>query len=277
MNNVIFIVLDGLNARTARDHMGFLEHLVEKKIMAAYTVKSELPAQSRPLYEVLQTGVAAYENGITSNSTSRLSKEVSVFQLARNQQLKTAAASYHWVSELYNRSPFNPMTDRIQLNTNQTIENGFFYFEDHYPDSHLISDGAYLIEQTNANYTLIHSMNIDDAGHRYGSDSKEYVQAAVRVDSILSQYIWQWMKKGYQIVVTADHGMNHFHTHNGTSDSDQLVPLYIFSDKVAVGDYRLETSPVPQLEMAPFLCELLAIPKSDKMITVQSIKWKGTE
>ena len=86
-----------------------------------------------------------------------------------------------------------------------------------------------------------------------------------------------WMKKGYQIVVTADHGMNHFHTHNGTSDSDQLVPLYIFSDKVAVGDYRLETSPVPQLEMAPFLCELLAIPKSDKMITVQSIKWKGTE
>lgn len=275
MNKVIFIVLDGLNARTAHSHMGFLEHLVEKGKMAAYTVQAELPAQSRPLYEVLQTGVPAEENGITSNGTVRRSKEQSVFAIAQEQGLKTGAAAYYWVSELYNRAPFDLQEDRIQLDSPALIENGIFYYEDHYPDSHLIGDGEYLIRQKGTDYTLIHSMNIDDAGHKYGSNSKEYVQAAVRVDAILSQYIWQWMRDGYQIVVTADHGMNEYQTHNGVLDEDRLVPLYVFSDKVESKDFRQEGRLMPQLEMAPFLCSLLDVPPSEKMIPVRSIIWKA--
>ena len=69
-----------------------------------------------------------------------------------------------------------------------------------------------MIRKKATDYTLIHSMNIDDAGHKFGADSKEYVQAAVRVDAELSQYIWRWMSEGYQIVVTSDHGMNDYHT-----------------------------------------------------------------
>lgn len=275
MNKVIFIVLDGLNARTAHSHMGFLEHLVEKGKMAAYTVKSEMPAQSRPLYEVLQTGVPTLENGITSNTTVRRSKEKSVFEIAKDSGLKTGAASYFWVSELYNRAPFHVMEDRIQLDSDAIIENGIFYYEDHYPDSHLVADGAYLISQKGTDYTLIHSMNIDDAGHKYGADSKEYVQAAVRMDAILSQYIWIWMKEGYQIVVTADHGMNEHYTHNGVSNEDRLVPLYLFSDKVVIKDFRKDYVVVPQLEMAPLLCNLLGVAVGEKMRTLQTISMRG--
>ena len=264
VNKVIFIVLDGLNAGTAHRHMGFLEHLVEKGKMAAYTVKSEMPAQSRPLYEVLQTGVPTLENGITSNATVRRSKEKSVFEIAKDSGLKTGAASYFWVSELYNRAPFHVMEDRIQLDADAIIENGIFYYEDHYPDSHLVADGEYLIRQKGTDYTLIHSMNIDDAGHKYGADSKEYVQAAVRVDAILSQFIWNWMNDGYQIVVTSDHGMNGYYTHNGVSNEDRLVPLYLFSDKVVIKDFRKEQIIVPQLEMAPLLCTLLGVPAGKK-------------
>jgi predicted AlkP superfamily pyrophosphatase or phosphodiesterase len=274
VDKVIFVVLDGLNAKTAHNHMGFLEHLVEKGIMAAYTIKSEMPAQSRPLYEVLQTGVPAAENGITSNRTVRRSKEQSVFEIAKDNGLKTGAAAYFWVSELYNRAPFQMMEDRIQLDTNALIEHGIFYHEDHYPDSHLIADGDYLIRKKATDYTLIHSMNIDDAGHKFGADSKEYVQAAVRVDAELSQYIWRWMSEGYQIVVTSDHGMNDYHTHNGISDEDRLVPLYLFSDKVIVKDFRKEEAVVPQLEIAPFLCNLLGIPAGDRMQAVQGIFMK---
>ena len=263
MNKVILIVLDGLNARTAHMYMGFLEHLVENNQCAAYTVKAELPAQSRPLYEVIQTGVPTYLNGIVSNGTVKRSKEASVFQLAKAAGLKTGAASYHWVSELYNQAPFDPMTDRIQLDTEHTIQNGLFYFEDHYPDNHLMADGAYLIREKQTDYTLIHSMNIDDIGHKFGSQSKEYIQAAVTMDAILSNYLMEWLEKGYQVVVTADHGMNEYFTHNGVTDDERKVPLYLFSDKIAVGDYR-ETV-VPQLQMAPLLCHLLDIKKSDAM------------
>ncbi|SEL07946.1 Type I phosphodiesterase / nucleotide pyrophosphatase [Carnobacterium iners] len=263
MNKVILVVLDGLNAKTAHTYMGFLEHLIENNQCAAYRMNAELPAQSRPLYEVIQTGVPSYLNGIVSNGTVRRSKETSVFQLAKAAGLKTGAASYHWVSELYNKAPFNPMTDRIQLDTDQAIENGLFYYEDHYPDSHLIADGAYLINEKQTDYILIHSMNIDDIGHKFGSQSKEYVQAAVRMDALLANYLMDWLKKGYQVVVTADHGMNEYCTHNGVTEEERQVPLYIFSDKVTVGDCR-ETL-VPQLQLAPLLCYLLAIEKSAAM------------
>ena len=274
MDKVIFVVLDGLNAKTAHNHMGFLEHLVEKGIMAAYTVKSELPAQSRPLYEVLQSGVPSSENGITSNRTVRRSKELSVFEIAKDNKLKTGAAAYFWVSELYNQAPFQVMEDRIQLDTDSLIEHGIFYHEDHYPDSHQIADGDYLIRKKATDYTLIHSMNIDDAGHKFGADSKEYVQAAVRVDAELSQYIWRWMNEGFQIVVTSDHGMNDYRTHNGVSDEDWLVPLYLFSDKLIMKDFRKEGAIVPQLEIAPFLCKLLDIPAGERMRPIQSILMK---
>lgn len=263
MDKVILVILDGLNARTAHTYMGFLEHLIENQQCAAYTVRAELPAQSRPLYEVIQTGVPAHLNGIVSNGTVRRSKEKSVFQLAKEVGLKTGAASYHWVSELYNKAPFNPMTDRIQLDTDRNIQNGLFYYEDHYPDSHLIADGAFLIRDKQTDYTLLHSMNIDDTGHKFGLQSKEYVQAAVTMDAILSNYLMDWLEKGHQVVVTADHGMNEYFTHNGVTDDERKVPLYVFSTKVTAGDFRKTL--VPQLQLAPLLCHLLGIEKSAAM------------
>jgi hypothetical protein len=68
--------------------------------------------------------------------------------------------------------------------------------------------------------------------------------------------------------------MNDYHTHNGISDEDRLVPLYLFSDKVIVKDFRKEEAVVPQLEIAPFLCNLLGIPAGDRMQAVQGILMK---
>jgi len=56
MSKLIFILIDGLRKDTAFAHMGFMEHLLEAGMAARYTVQSELPSLSRPLYEVLMTG-----------------------------------------------------------------------------------------------------------------------------------------------------------------------------------------------------------------------------
>jgi hypothetical protein len=50
--------------------------------------------------------VPPIDSGIVHNNVSRLSNQRSIFHYARDAGLKTAAAAYHWVSELYNRSPF---------------------------------------------------------------------------------------------------------------------------------------------------------------------------
>jgi predicted AlkP superfamily pyrophosphatase or phosphodiesterase len=58
---------------------------------------------SRPLYECILTGVPPIDSGIVHNNVARLSSQRSIYHYARDAGLKTAAAAYHWVSELYNR------------------------------------------------------------------------------------------------------------------------------------------------------------------------------
>lgn len=77
-----------------------------------YLLESELPSLSRPLYECILTGVTPVESGVVHNHVSRLSHQQSVFHYARAARLTTAAAAYHWFSELYNRTPFDAARDR---------------------------------------------------------------------------------------------------------------------------------------------------------------------
>ncbi|OIK12841.1 nucleotide pyrophosphatase [Bacillus sp. MUM 116] len=261
-NKLIFIMLDGLRYDTACSQMGYMHHLIEKGKTARFKVISELPSLSRPLYEVLLTGTPAYKNGITTNQTVKLSHEESLFHLTKKNGLKNATASYYWVSELYNSAPFNPSTDRIQLDGQKPIEKGIFYWEDHYPDSHLFADANYLLQTYGPDFFYVHSMNIDDDGHKYTAASAEYRNRAIAVDIILASVLPKWLEAGYQIIVTADHGMNDDGQHGGTTSADRDVPLFIMSERVKAGIYD---EVIPQLQIAPLACELLSIQPSSAM------------
>jgi len=262
-NKLIVVVLDGLRHDAARKYMGYMEHLVEQKLVSCYRVQSELPSLSRPLYEVLLTGTTVSRNGITGNHIVRLSKEQSVFHLAVAANLRTAAAAYHWISELYSAAPFNPVTDRHQHNVLKPIQHGSYYFEDHYPDSHVFADAEYLRSAFDPHFLYIHSMNIDDAGHRYGGESKEYEQAVRVADSLLATLFPLWMAEGYRILVTADHGMNANGFHGGVSPSERHVPLYTFGEDILSPEQEVQA--LPQLRLAPFMCHCLGIEPSAVM------------
>lgn len=261
-NKLIIVMVDGMRDDMARDNLGYIEHLVDSGLAARTTVKSELPSLSRPLYEVLLTGTPSSENGITANSSVRMSGQESLFHLTKENGMVNASASYYWVSELYNRAPFDFQHDREQKNPENTIQHGKFYWEDDYPDSHLLMDGEILRQQENPDFLYIHSMNVDDTGHKFGSNSKEYRNKILRMDNYLSELIPVWRKDGYQIVITADHGMSEWGLHGGTTDEERMVPLYIISESVKKSRFE---SVMPQILFAPLMCRLLEIPKSAKM------------
>ncbi|OZI11106.1 nucleotide pyrophosphatase [Bacillaceae bacterium SAS-127] len=261
-NKLIFITIDGLRFDTAVSQMGYINHLVEKGTAARYKVQSELPSMSRPLYEVLLTGTPAYQNGITHNGVVRLSHEKSLFHLTKEQGRTNATASYYWVSELYSRAPFLPERDRFQFEGTDAIEKGIFYWEDHYPDSHLFADANYLLHTYKPDFLYIHSMNVDDDGHKFTSDSKQYRGRAIGTDIILAHALPQWLKEGYQVIVTADHGMNTDGLHGGTTFEERSVPLYIISEKVKP---QIVEEEIPQLQLAPLACHLLNIQPSSAM------------
>ena len=259
------VVLDGLQFKTAVSSMGYMNHLVEKSKSSFYKVQSELPSLSRPLYEVLLTGTPCYANGITSNQTVRLSKEESIFHLAVNKGYTTASASYYWVSELYNRAPFNIYEDREQHDERMPIQHGKFYFDDAYPNSHLFADAEYLRKTFNPDFLYIHPMGIDDAGHKFGSDSKEYRTMVLQADDILSLLMPSWIEMGYEIIVTSDHGMNVDGSHGGTGSDEREVPLFIISNRI---EPKIYDEIVPQLSIAPLVCRLLNIEPSSQMRTI---------
>lgn len=265
-NKVIVVVVDGMRYDKAYDALGYLQHLVEIKQAALYKVKSELPSLSRPLYEVLLTGTPASTNGITTNQTVRLSKQKSLFHLTKEHGLRNAAAAYYWVSELYNRAPFDFVEDRFQMDETKPIQYGIFYWEDDYPDSHLMVDAEYLRRKYMPDFLYIHPMGVDLKGEQFGAESKEYREQILKVGSLLAQTVPIWRQKGYQILITSDHGMSETGNHGGTTSCERDVPLFVISEKIEAGVYD---EVIPQLAFAPIVCQLLGIEPSEEMISYQ--------
>lgn len=257
MSKVILVLSDGLRYDTAVAGMGYLGHMVEKKLASLYKVTGELPTISRPMYETVHTGLPVYSHGINSNSVVHLSCQPNIFKAACEAGKTTAAAAYYWFSELYNRSPFDRIEDREVDDDSLPIQHGRFYTQDEYPDIELFATAGMLVRRFSPAYLLVHPMGMDHFGANYGSDSAEYRNHAIRQDQWLAPYLTEWTERGYNIIVTADHGMNPDKAHGGTTPDVREVPLYLIRPSIAgLGD-TLEV--VSQLQVAPTICKLLEI------------------
>lgn len=253
---VILVVLDGLSYQVAQHALGHLLAYCQAGRAALYKLDCELPSLSRPLYECILTGVPPIESGIVNNAVVRLSNQRSIFHYARAAGLSTAAAAYHWVSELYNRAPFQAARDRHTNDESLPIQYGHFYYADHYPDSHLLADAESLRQRHNPDFLLVHPMNIDDAGHKSGLDSPQYRNAARMADVLLAEYLQTWLDAGYQVLVTADHGMNNDRSHNGVLAEEREVPLIVLGSAFSLDPHARPR----QTELCGTICQLLGVP-----------------
>lgn len=267
MRKLAFILIDGLRLDTARAHLGFLNHLVERGLALGISAQAELPSLSRPLYETLMTGLSPIDHGILANPVSRPSDRTSLFDIVRRAGGTSAAACYHWFCELYAASPFNPLRHRDWDDETSKIQHARFYWEDDYPDGHLLADAESLRSRHMPDFLLAHTMNVDDEGHKHGGESPEYRAAAARIDMALALCVPLWRQAGYQIVVSSDHGMNAFRFHGGTAEAERAVPLYVWADNIA-GGYG--ASVIPQTQIAGLCCHLMGLEPGGDMPIPQS-------
>lgn len=253
MGKLIVVLLDGLRLDVARRAMGFMQVQAEALARPCIPVRAELPSISRPIYETLMTGVPPIRSGITGNAIIRRSRHESVFDRCRQAEKVTAAAAYHWFSELYNQAPFQP-GDRLTDDPDAAIQHGVFYWNDSYPDDHLFADAEALRCRHAPDFLLVHSMGIDDAGHRHGGASTAYRTAARRADGLLALYLPAWLEAGYGVVVTSDHGMGEDGMHGGSDADETDVPFWLFGIGHAPAHVTLR-----QTEIAGTLCALLGV------------------
>tara|TARA_B100001094_G_scaffold332162_1_gene403097 strand:+ start:5852 stop:6634 length:783 start_codon:yes stop_codon:yes gene_type:complete len=257
-SKVILVVLDGLNFQVAQACMGYMQGLVKAKKATLYRVQSEIPSLSRPLYECILTGKTPIESGIMHNDVVRLSQYPSIFSRAKEAGLTTAAAAYHWMSELYNRAPYKAARDRFTHNKKLNIQHGCFYHVDHYPDSHVFVDAEALRLRYRPDFLLVHSMNIDDAGHQEGLNSKAYRSSTRAADGLLARYIPTWLAQGYQVMVTSDHGMHIDCEHGGLSAQEREVPLFLLG-----GAWHMKSiaslATLKQVDICGLICHQLGV------------------
>ena len=264
-NKLIFVLLDGLNYKNI-EYMGYMVALERSGNAKFAKVLSEMPSLSKPIYETLLTGKKPIEHGILTNDIPVMSKEKNIFSLCREAGLKTGASGYYWLSELYNHAPFNKLQDTNTHDESKTIQHGRFYTLDYYPDESVFLDGEHIREKYDPDFLMIHSMNIDDAGHRFGSESREYREKVRTVDNILSIFIPRWVEEGYTVVVASGHGMSADGMHGGKSEAESEVPLWIINDREEMKlNHRIE-----QIYVASILGKILGF-ETDGDVKAESI------
>lgn len=265
MSKVILVMSDAMRYDIAKSHMGFLGHLVETKQATLYKIIGELPSMSRPMYETIHTGVASSEHGIVANSVNRRSKMRNVFQSVVGVGRVTAAVAYYWVSELYNRTPFDWIMDKEVDDEKLLIQHGRFHRTDDYPDEESIASAGFLVRKFSPDYLLLHPVMMDYTGETNGSDSHQYRKQAIKQDALLGPLLLEWRELGYTVLITGDHGINSDGHHGGTTSEQRDVPLFIVpSDGHGLGN---KDSTVSHLQIAPTILKLLdiSIPASMKM------------
>ncbi|TWI55648.1 hypothetical protein IQ22_01577 [Pseudomonas duriflava] len=89
----------------------------------------------------------------------------------------------------------------------------------------------------------------------HGLSSSAYRNAARMADAYLSHYLSTWLAEGYQVLVTADHGMNNDRSHGGLLPEEREVPLFVFGEAFALCQAKPR-----QTELCGTVCELLGVP-----------------
>jgi predicted AlkP superfamily pyrophosphatase or phosphodiesterase len=264
MKKVILFMCDALRDDVARQHMGYMQHLVEQNAATRWRVQAGLPTLSRPCYETLHTGVPAAAHGVVLNYQPQPSTTPSIFSAVRAAGGRTGAAAYHWIHELYN-GPFDPVLGREVDDEACMIQHGRFYAEDDFPDIACFCLGGLLLARYQPDYLLVHPMGLDTIGHAHGGDSREYADQVIVQDQLLAAFVPRALAAGYTVVVTGDHGMSSQRNHNGTGDDVRCVPLYwIPADGRGQGDTGAMVS---QLAIAPTVLHTMGVPVPPTMMT----------
>jgi len=257
MRRVAFILVDGLRDDTARRCMGYLRALQEAHRARWATLRCELPSLSRPLYATVIAGRRPVDHGVLSNDHVGVRLHDTVFDDVHAGGGTSAVAGYDWFYELLAGERFAPARHRTAACASRGVVAGSWYFEDDYPDSHLLADAQDLRQRHAPDLLFVHTMGLDNAGHVHGGASSAYDLAARKLDMALALLLPQWLADGYDVVLTSDHGMSADRMHGGDTPEERAVPfVWLPGD----GDAAREPAawPANQLGIRRFVMERMA-------------------
>lgn len=256
---LVVLLADGLRADTARDYMGYLQALNEAGRAQWRSLRSELPSLSRPLYATVINGETPLTHGILGNGQAGQRLARHLFHSLDAHEVPAAVAAYHWFYELLAGEVFDPLRHRDAVPPGCGIAAARWYWEDDYPDSHLLADAEALrrahLPLEGPSLLFIHPMGPDLAGHLHGGESTQYSMSARKLDMLLAQLLPRWHAAGFDLLLTSDHGMHADRMHGGPLPVEREVPL-VWAPHDGAADLPL---PERQTEVGGWILERLGL------------------
>lgn len=261
----ILVIMDGAGFNAAVSQCGFLESLVTLGRARRWRMRARTPSISAAMYETIHTGLDPVDHGVVGNEALRRSTQPNIFSLARAAGRRTAAVAHSYFFTLYQSRGYDPLWDVEIDDEAEAIQHGRFYSMEQYGASNacapaeidLCAQANLLIRAHQPDYLLLHSCSVDTLGHIYGGDSAEYRKQVWCVDNALARVIPAWRAAGYDVLVTADHGMSAEGWHGGTTDMMCDVAFYAVAD--GLEDWPASDTVLDQRGVAPTILTQLGV------------------
>lgn len=262
-SKLLLIIIDGVPVRNFRRYFGNLEGWVKNGDARVWTMRSVLPSISGPCYASIHTGVPPQEHGVLANEIRFRVSQPDIFSEVSKAGGKTGAVTHSYWSEFFNRHPFDYVRDLEYDEPDSPITHGRFHTMTGYghdnqmtpSDVDLFATLTMLGERFGIDYGILHTCTLDSMGHRFGHDCVQMDNACLHMDGMLAAFLPRWLKNGYEVIVTADHGQTDRGTHGGHEDLQQDVSFYYFGPaKGPKPDTLLD-----QLALAPTILKRLGV------------------
>ncbi|HOB87798.1 MAG TPA: alkaline phosphatase family protein [Bacillota bacterium] len=262
--NVYLILIDGMRADSLPD-MPFVQSLADMGSSGVIVV--EEPTFSRPAYARIITGASSSISNIKTNDQARKLNLPNLFDLARFSGLKTGGSLYYWFYELVVGPPYrtgDSHENRFFHDEEMPLQSGYFYddFNYQYNDREIFEYGIRIMRDYNPNFLVVHTMELDMAGHNYGGASPKYREILRMNDRQIQEFVQAIPDpENSVVIITGDHGHIDAGGHGGPEKEASRVPLVIFGKGVKKGALPQYS----QLDLAPTIAAILGMPFSRYM------------
>jgi predicted AlkP superfamily pyrophosphatase or phosphodiesterase len=240
---VVIVSFDGGKpASIQKAQMPVLSKIVSE---GAYTWKAEtiFPSLTLPSHTSMITGVEPSVHRFLWNEWREekgLITIPTIFTLAKNAGMKTAL--------------FATKQKFRHFETPNTLDK-FTYFDR--TSQQIAAEAALYFRNENPNLTFIHFQDADKAGHKYGWESPEQIQALEESDKALGAIVSsiKESKRNCTLIITADHGGT-AKGHGSNSADDTNIPWISWGFKVQKTEIQV---PIKTTDTAATALHLLGI------------------
>lgn len=234
-NKVILLIIQALSYEIATTKMNYMNELVGKGKARFYELDMEKASLLKPLYEDVFEGTDLFVNAMINNQVIRRQSAKNIFQITRDNGLKTGAAAYYWFGETYNEEKLKWQEHKEKIDEASNIQYATYYGHYSYRDSDVFTDSEYIRKKYNPNLLLVHSMGIEHVSIKYGEDTQEFREKVFELDNTLELMIPIWIEGGYQIIVTTEKRIS---ISNNAKDNEKVVPVWTIGEKINKDNYE---------------------------------------